>query len=540
MLATKFQTIDNKIEEEYSRLNPIEHRKKYAQFFTPYSIADFMAKWILGNKELKNVLEPAFGLGIFSRILLNYNKTLNIKGFEVDEKIFDVAVNFFQKNHNIDIKLNDYICSDWESKYDGIICNPPYFKFHDYDNKTLLKEIEEKIGFKLSGFTNLYAIFLLKSIYQLAANGRAAYIVPSEFLNSDYGKLVKSYLVKSKTLRHIIVINFNENVFDDALTTASILLLANDGELGKVQFTNVNSVSEIKKLDRLIQLYPDRNENAQTVNFEHLNPEIKWKSFYQKQNSPKYKNLVPFSDFGKVVRGIATGANDYFVFNRSKAKKIGIENKYLIPCITRAIDAKTNFFRLEDFNELEYNDKPVYLLNAVEPIDKNVSEYIALGEKEEINKKFLTATRKPWYSLEKRPPSPIWVSVFNRSGLRFIKNEAGLSNLTTFHCIYPNKNSLFSDIHIDLLFAYLITDIAKEIFEDNQREYGNGLMKFEPNDINKAKILDLNQLNQNTRKEILENFYLYRQNTIENESDDLYIDKNNDILSEYFIRPEFK
>ena len=70
--------------------------------------------------------------------------------------------------------------------------------------------------------------------------------------------------------------------------------------------------------------------------------------------------------------------------------------------------------------------------------------------------------------------------------LKFIRNEAEICNLTTFHCIYL-VNDLFSKIDIDLLFAYLLTDTAKRIFSDNRREYGNGLKKFEPNDLNNAQ-----------------------------------------------------
>ena len=62
--------------------------------------------------------------------------------------------------------------------------------------KNILKEIETNLKCKLNGFTNLYTLFLLKSIHQLRKNGRCAYIIPSEFLNSDYGKLVKTYLIK--------------------------------------------------------------------------------------------------------------------------------------------------------------------------------------------------------------------------------------------------------------------------------------------------------------------------------------------------------
>ena len=66
--------ITNEPEKEYSELVSLEHRKKFAQFFTPIPIAEFMAKWVLGNKSLKTVLDPAFGLGVFARTIRQTNK----------------------------------------------------------------------------------------------------------------------------------------------------------------------------------------------------------------------------------------------------------------------------------------------------------------------------------------------------------------------------------------------------------------------------------------------------------------------------------
>ena len=134
-------------------------------------------------------------MGIFSRLLLEKKNDLRIKGFEVDEVIFEEAQKEFGNCRNVDLLLQDYMYNDWQNRYDGNICNPPYFKFHDYDNKNILKEIESRLQCKLTGFTNLYTLFLLKSIRQLKPDGRCAYIVPSEFLNSDYGKLVKKHLL---------------------------------------------------------------------------------------------------------------------------------------------------------------------------------------------------------------------------------------------------------------------------------------------------------------------------------------------------------
>lgn len=158
------------------------------------------------------------------------------------------------------------------------------------------------------------------------------------------------------------------------------------------------------------------------------------------------------------------------------------------------------FFTSENFERLKKENANIYLFDAGKKVtDENLLHYIGIGLKTGIHQKYLTSKRNPWYLIENRPPAPIWVGVFNRNGIKFVRNEAGISNLTTFHCIYP-LNNLFNNIETDLLFAYLLTDIAKQIFNDNRREYGDGLKKFEPNDLNNALMLDLSILDNQFKK----------------------------------------
>ena len=256
--------------------------------------------------------------------------------------------------------------------------------------------------------------------------------------------------------------------------------------------------------------------------------------YYQKQKSKNYKNLISFNNVAKVVRGIATGANEYFTFNQEKATKYSITKSNLLPCITRSKDVKNPFFTNQHFLTLKEGNANIFLFNGTKnPNSEDILSYIEIGEKNEINKKFLTSKRNPWYSLENRPPSPIWVGVFNRSGLKFIRNEAEISNLTTFHCIYP-VNSLFNNLNIDLLFAYLLTDVAQQIFDDNRREYGDGLKKFEPNDLNNALMLDLSKLEKETELEIIELYHNYRFSVINNKTDESYLNEINEILTKKY------
>lgn len=470
-------------EKEYAGVVGLEHRKRFAQFFTPEVIADFMARWVLDGRKKADVLEPAFGLGAFSRSLFKQNPKVRVVGYEADATIYNYAAeNVAQAGSDVLLYNEDYLRASWEDKYDGIICNPPYLKFHDYDNASLVPLVNEQLGIRLNGFTNLYTLFLLKSISQLRDGGRMAYIVPSEFLNSDYGVEVKRALLRSGVLRHVVVVDFTQCAFDDALTTACILLCHKDGSLSEVRFSHVSDVG---------QLQASLADYSAWV-ADQLKPETKWKQYYEGARSADYRHLVPFSTFAKVSRGIATGANDYFTFRESKKELYGIPERCLMRCVCHSTDVHGLFFTGDDFQRLSHSDKAVYLFNGRADVkDEHVRGYISLGEETGADKRYLTASRKPWYAIENRKPSPIWVSVFNRKGLRFVRNIAGVSNLTTFHCVYDA-----GVVDIDVLFGYLVTNVAKEIFMDNSRQYGNGLVKFEPNDLNKGKAVDLRLLTE--------------------------------------------
>ena len=77
-------------------------------------------------------------------------------------------------------------------------------------------------------------------------------------------------------------------------------------------------------------------------------------------------------------------------------------------------------------------------------------------------------------------------------------------------------------------------DDAKQIFEDNSRQYGNGLQKFEPNDINKGKMLDLDIMDETSKKEILTLYKQYRHDILDNKNGEHFINLINDILIEVY------
>ena len=343
----------------------------------------------------------------------------------------------------------------------------------------------------MSGYSNLCVYFLVKSINELSENGKCCYIIPYEFMNTGYGKVIKQYLLDSKMLKTVIKFNNNLSLFSEAITTSCIVLLENK-EHSQVDFINIDSIDELEKM---------QYKNMKTYSYSSLSSSEKWLNYFDfQQKESKYNNTVKLSVFGRVSRGIATGNNSFFALNKSMIETYKLSADVCYPCLTKAPDINDLVFTRESFDKLFNDDKKVFLFNGEKASTEEDKAYIELGESKKVHKAYLTSHRFPWYALEKKSAAPILVCVFSREKIKVIRNELGISNLTTFHGLYlKNENPDFAN----LMFCYLLTPLAQELFYQSRREYGDGLTKFEPNDLTKADMLDLRIITDNDRIKIL-------------------------------------
>lgn len=501
-------------EEQYLEQTALLHRKQFGQYFTPFPIAQLMARWVTDNPFCKTILDPAVGLAVFFRAILQNNKpSYHFVGYDLDPTLLEQSRHLLQ-SFPISLVLHpeDYLSSSWSQCYDAILCNPPYLKFHHYLKRLqLLKLVQEQLQLQLSGLTNLYSLFLIKSISQLNPYGRAAYLVPSEFLNANFGHPIKEYLLQSQTLRYVLLFDFRTAVFENVITTSCILLFAKEAQKHSVQFISLRSLEELKDIEKGLGLYPQKHPQSKIFAFSSLQSRLKWRHYYQVPFSTVKNRLVPLSYYGKVSRGIATGANDYFLFNKSKQKEYQIPSNDLLPCISKSASCVSPFFTPKHFEELAQKDKNVYLFQATSLLNQKIIKYIELGESLGVSGKYLTRHRVPWYRQETRSIAPIWVAPFSRGRLKWIRNETQTIHLTTFHGFYP-KN--LEGTQLDILFAYLLTEVGQTILRENRREYGKGLEKFEPNDLNEAQVFSIETLSSDLQETILALYQQYREKMI--------------------------
>lgn len=508
-------------EIKYSKKVSSEHTKKWGQYFTNPSIADFMCAWAC--KYANNMLDPAVGNSIFFLQTKKYNSKCILSGYELDKKVLD----YFGNPAKAFISNADYLTNDWKGKYDAIVCNPPYNKFQAVLNRhEILKNIYAYTGIKYSGYTNLYILFLIKSIFQLSDRGRLAYIIPSEFLNAKYGTPVKQLLLDRRLLRAIINFQDNKNIFFNATTTCCILLLDRE-EKDSVAFYNLSSLNSLKQLDM-----NRKNEHCIYIKYKSLQADKKWRAYLNQEDLPKYENLKNLSQYCFVSRGIATGANDFFCFSPSKALQYNIPMQCLAECICRSADIKTAFFTKNSLKQLAAADKKVYILDADETKALLIKDYIKLGEQNGIPEKYLPSRRKPWFSMERKSPAPILVSSAFREKIKFIRNLAGIKSLSTFHSVFVREKY---EKYTDLIFCYFLTPIAQEIICKNRKELGNKLNKFQPNDLNTAKMLNPVILSAKDKKRILK---IYSEMQLQ--ESDTYIKELNQIFSYYILGKQDK
>ncbi len=453
--------------------------KQLGQVATPEPIANLMAKWVMSAKP-QTVLDPAAGLGGLLAVCRQFNRHVELVGVECDSETLQRAKTAAPRGTKL--ILADYLKSE-VCLFDGIIANPPYVKAHrlDYSEKDWCY-FEERLGTSLDRLTNLYALFLLKIWEDLAPRGRAAVILPAEFLNANFGEEIKERLVRAICPAALVVFAPSVNLFADALTTSAIVFFDKaHSPKAPARLKRVESLEEAEVfVDRLCAGTTMR-VGCGCIDLATLNPRDKWLNLLlsgpaQSDSAPLPKRV---GDYFGCSRGIATGANDYFCLSRAEMREHLLTEAQVERCITKAVDADGLVFTREKFDALVVSDRRCFLLNPSRN-GQDLMRYLKIGEQRGIPQRHLPSHRPVWYLPEKRAVADIWVAVFSRESVKFILNTSGAKNLTCFHGLYTKPGF---ETMPPLMTLFLNSSDGRRAFSQVNRFYGDGLNKLEPKDV---------------------------------------------------------
>lgn len=472
-----------------------DERNKLGQFATPSELALDILRYtnkFFREDEKVRFLDPAIGTGAFFSALLKTFSEQQIEtaqGYEIDPYYANICKTLWGKTP-LKLHVEDYtrsINSSIDEKDSNlIVCNPPYSRHHHIskEDKIRLANLTQQItGLKISGLASLYCYFLLISHAKMERNGYAAWLIPNGFMDANYGSVLKDYLLNKVTLIKIHFFDPSNLQFDDALVSSSIVWFKNSppNEKHFVEFSYGNRLSDPTVCKK--------------ISTDELRKISKWTHIQTKSINYEWPIGSILSDWFDIKRGLATGANNFFILSLENVRELNIPEIFLKPILPspRYVPEEIK----ADLNGNPEFDKKLFVLTSDYPEEKIKTEYPELwkylekGVQEGVSKRYLCSHRKPWYKQESREAAPLLCTYMGRSEngtkpFRFILNHSNALAANVYLLLYPkpllknaiNKNpKILKDIWKKLC-AIPITDIIEE-----GRVYGGGLHKIEPKEL---------------------------------------------------------
>ena len=248
-----------------------EDVKNAGQVSTPVEIADAMAAWVMFPKP-QEVLDPAAGFGHLLHACRRVSPSIKAVGIESDSEVFWTALTTAPRGTKL--ILGDYLRNS-PGVFRGIIANPPYVKSQRMAlSEAEWKYFDELFGTILGRQANLYGLFLLKIWDDLAPKGRAAVIVPAEFLNANFGRVIKERLQTMKP-RGLAVFASDVNLFENTLTTSVVLFLEKN-PLGASAFRGRCVRSAMDLVDFVSSMEKGAAVQPDELDLASFDPDDKW------------------------------------------------------------------------------------------------------------------------------------------------------------------------------------------------------------------------------------------------------------------------
>jgi adenine-specific DNA-methyltransferase len=458
---------------------------------TPPELAVEITSYTMKNFDLDHVPlhfgDPAVGTGAFYAALLRVMGERQVEsaiGIDINPKQI-AAARWRWESRGMQVMEGDYLHMERLPLRTLILANPPYLR-HQGIPPAYKRELRERAsvlaGMKVSGLSGLYVYFMLLSHAWMAPNALAAWLVPSEFMQTDYGAVLRYYLTHKVQLIRVHRFSHDHPQFENAMVLPSVVVFRNclpDGE-HEVLFSSGGTLSR-----------PITTENVAT---EQLRRDERWTI---PRCAPEDNQYSPFriGDLFTVQRGIATGANDFFIIERGKAAKLGLPKEALRPVLPKArsliadiVDGDSDGYPIIEpqlclldcaLQEHEIRDRYPKLM-----------DYLASAEHKGIRERTLVRKRRLWYKQEHRLPPPFLCTYMGRGPdgtppIRFIWNRSQAVATNTYLLLYPKPRlaSLLADERIEGELFELLRETAQTVMKSGLRVHADGLQKIEPGEL---------------------------------------------------------
>jgi predicted RNA methylase len=488
------QNTEERRQQEQIRLDSLKtapERNKWGQFATPPALALSLARYAhaLMGKTPVRFLDPAIGTGSFfsaASQAFGREHIMAATGVELDP-LFSRTAETLWEGHGLMVIRGDFTRQALPGqRFNLVLTNPPYVRHHHLpaaDKDRLKTRLAHSLHLDISGLAGLYCYFLLLCHDWMEEHGLAIWLIPSEFMDVNYGITLRRYLTERVTLLHIHRFCPTDVQFTDALVSSAVVVFRKTPPPAdhSVRFSFAGPIE-----------HP--HTDAQ-VPIETLRRSRKWTPF---PGTTAVSDVGEFTlgDIFAIKRGLATGSNRFFILTEDDIKYWQIPRQFMKPILPGPRYVTSDIVE-ELTNGMPDVSPRFFLLDCSEPEEHikttwpRFHEYLQMGRAQKIHQAYLASHRTPWYSQEQRPPAPFLCTYMGRSRngkhpFRFIWNRSQATAHNVYLMLYPTGPLLAGLKRHPELYAQVfeaLRRITPAQLVSEGRVYGGGLYKLEPKEL---------------------------------------------------------
>jgi adenine-specific DNA-methyltransferase len=455
--------------DAFSALRSPDTRRENGATYTPAPIVKTMVDWAANTRTPCRVVDPGVGSARFLALAGARFPDAELIGIDIDPLAAlmaraNLAVSGSGKRARI--ILGDY--RRFNEQVDGstlYIGNPPYVRHHQIAApwKEWLAAEAAKLKLTASKLAGLHVYFFLATASSAKPKDFGAFITASEWLDVNYGALVRSLMLGRLGGKSVTVIEPTAQPFPDAATTAAITTFDIGAKPNSVYFRRIEDLASLDELGKGRRVHRDR-----------LAAEGRWSHLTRSSEKPP-EGYVELGELCRVHRGTVTGANGVWIAGEHS---IGLPEAVLFPTITRAREVLEADGLLSDPHRLRrVIDLPADLDELDASARKAVEKFLKVARAMGAHTGYVARNRRAWWAVGLRVAAPIISTYMARRPPGFILNKADARHINIAHGLYPREH--LGEAVQKRLVAFLQTNISQK----SGRTYAGGLTKFEPREM---------------------------------------------------------
>lgn len=466
-------------------------RKARGAFFTPYPIAEYLARWAIGDDPATRILDPTCGEAAFLLAAGRRLRELGSDAGDLDQRIFgvdvhkaslDAAMRLLEEDElDAHLVAADFFALATPSQLgcilpemDAVVGNPPFVRYQEHTGRFRQASRRAALaqGVRLSGLASSWAALVVHACAFLKPSGRLAMVMPAELLTVHYAEPVRRWL--RERFAAVSLVLFENLQFADALEKVVLVVAQGSGGCDAFSLYQVADAADLPRLRPFdhISVTP-----AGVGKWTNLLLPVRQRQLFRRVTDRFFTNL---GDYGAPELGTVTGANDFFTLTESTRAAFGLREEQLSrisPPGTRHLRGLT--FTNTQWEALRNADERVWLLYPrLDDSSVGLRRYLRHGSNLRVPTAYKCQVRNPWWRPPRVSAPDLFFTYMSHRYPRLVTNSAKVSFVNSMHGIRLKPSAPKSaKASLPLLALNSVTMLGAEVFG---RSYGGGILKMEP------------------------------------------------------------